>query len=147
LTYASVELIIISADDWISNSISLAILALSHGRLLVSIISKVIHYLRRMKVRLSTSLKEITNQDYYWKELWRSLLGLLSFLVAKAENLTDSNGIHDLVHNLIELLATSLAGGESFLPGTSDYDDLFYKLVLASSSLEKFSKMCIYPNP
>lgn len=84
-------------------------------------------------------------QDYYWKELWRSLLGLLSFLVAKSEDLVDSNGIQDLVNHLIELLATSLAGGEAFLPGTSDYDDLFYKLVLASSSLEEFSKICPIP--
>ena len=51
----------------------------------------------------------------------------------------------ELVNNLVEVLAVSLTGGETFLPGTTDYDDLFYKLVQATTSLEQFSQICI-PN-
>src|SRR6201988_411207 len=67
---------------------------------------------------------------------------MLKFLLAKSENLLDLNGINELVNNLIDLLAACLAGGETFLPGTADYDDLFYKLVQASTTLEQFSKTC-----
>lgn len=98
-------------------------------------VSKVIQYNRRTRLRLA----------YHWHELWRSLLGLLKFLVAKSEDLTDSNNIHQLATNLVDLLAATLAGGETFLPGTTEYDDLFYKLVQATSTLEKFSQICISP--
>jgi hypothetical protein len=81
--------------------------------------------------------------DYHWNELWRSLLGLVKFLHSKSEDLTDLNDITDLINDLVDLLAASLAGGETFLPGTTDYDDLFYKLVQATTSLEKFSQICI----
>jgi Domain of unknown function (DUF1741) len=65
--------------------------------------------------------------------------------VAKSEDLIDLNGINELVNNLVDVLASSLAGGETFLPGTTDYDDLFYKLVQGSSTLEQFSQTCISP--
>ena len=80
--------------------------------------------------------------DYHWNELWRSLLGLVNFLHSKSEDMTDLNGITELANNLVEVLAASLTGGETFLPGTTDYDDLFYKLVQATNSLEKFSQLC-----
>jgi hypothetical protein len=67
--------------------------------------------------------------------------------VAKSEDLIDLNGINELVNNLVDVLASSLAGGETFLPGTTDYDDLFYKLVQGSSTLEQFSQTCISPRP
>jgi Armadillo-like helical domain-containing protein 3, C-terminal len=79
---------------------------------------------------------------YHWQELWRSLLGLLKFLVSKSEDLSDLPGIHDLTNNLVELLASSLTGGDTFLPGPSDYDDLFYKLVQSSATLEAFANTC-----
>jgi hypothetical protein len=69
----------------------------------------------------------------------------LKFLLAKADDLTDQNGIDLLVNNLIDLLAVALAGGETFLPGTTDYDDLFYKLVQATTQLEQFSTTCMCP--
>jgi hypothetical protein len=115
-----------------SNSTCITLLNRTNGRLLLAIISKIIHYNRRTRIRLV----------YHWNELWRSLLGLLKFLLAKADDLTDQNGIDLLVNNLIDLLATSLAGGETFLPGPTDYDDLFYKLVQATTQLEQFSKTC-----
>ena len=65
--------------------------------------------------------------------------------MAKSEDLIDLNGVNELVNNLVDVLASSLAGGETFLPGTTDYDDLFYKLVQGSSTLEQFSQTCISP--
>jgi len=128
------ELIITFDEDWMSNFICMT---LWHSkvniRLLLTIISKVIHYHRRTRTRLT----------YHWNELWRSLLGLLKFVVAKADDLADLNGINELVNSLVDLLMTSLAGGETFLPGPSDYDDLFYKLVQTSAPLESFSQICI----
>src|ERR1700736_4943287 len=87
--------------------------------------------------------KSSANEDYHWNELWRSLLGLLKFLLAKSDDLSDSPGMTDLINNLIDLLAMSLASGDTFLPGTTDYDDLFYKLVQATTPLEQFSQTCM----
>jgi Domain of unknown function (DUF1741) len=119
----------------------------TNNRLLLAIISRIIHYNRRTRVRLGTCPYCGSNRlVYHWNELWRSLLGLLKFLLAKADDLTDQNGIDLLVNNLIDLLATALAGGETFLPGTTDYDDLFYKLVQVTTPLEQFSSTCMYPH-
>jgi len=74
-------------------------------------------------------------------------MGLLKFLVTKSEDLIDLNRINDLINNLVDVLASSLAGGEIFLPGTTDYDDFFYKLVQGSSILEQFSQTCTSPAP
>lgn len=118
----------------------------TNSSLLLAIISKIIHYNRRTRLRLGTCPYHGSNSlVYHWNELWRSLLGLLKFLLAKADDISDQNGIDLLVNNLIDLLATSLAGGETFLPGTTDYDDLFYKLVQATTQLEHFSTTCITP--
>jgi hypothetical protein len=108
----------------------------ANSRLLLTIVSKIIHYNRRTKVRLA----------YHWHELWRSLLGLLKFLLSKSEDLSDIAGIHDLTNNLVELLAFSLTGGDTFLPGPSDYDDLFYKLVQSSTILDAFANTCTSHN-
>jgi len=56
--------------------------------------------------------------------------------------LIDQSGINDLANTLVDLLAAALAGGDTFLPGTADYDDLFYKLVQSSTTLESFSNIC-----
>jgi len=43
-----------------------------------------------------------------------------------------------LVDTLVNLIALSLSTGESFLPDTASYDDLFYKLVETGDTLIKF---------
>lgn len=43
-----------------------------------------------------------------------------------------------LVDSLVNLVALSLATGESFLPDPASYDDLFYKLVETGETLNKF---------
>lgn len=89
-------------------------------------------------------LDVVSNEGYHWNELWRSLLGLLKFLLSKSDDLTDLLGINDLANSLVDLLAAALSGGDTFLPGTADYDDLFYKLVQSSGTLETFSATCTY---
>jgi hypothetical protein len=111
--------------------------------LLLAIISKIIQYNGRTRVRLgSIPWRQKLTLAYHWNELWRSLLGLLKFLVARSEDLADLNNIGELVNNLVDVLVMALTGGETFLPGPTDYDDLFYKLVQATSSLEQYSQIC-----
>jgi hypothetical protein len=43
-----------------------------------------------------------------------------------------------MVDTLVNLVALSLSTGESFLPDTASYDDLFYKLVETGDILTKF---------
>lgn len=50
--------------------------------------------------------------------------------------------IHDLIHNLVNIVALSLSSGDAFLPGAAEYDDLFYKLVETGDILTKFSDAC-----
>ena len=51
------------------------------------------------------------------------------------KKLNESESMIDL---LLNILAIALAHGESFLPDTSSYDDLFYKLVETGDILAKF---------
>lgn len=48
------------------------------------------------------------------------------------------SGTDELISNLVALIALSLSTGESFLPNTAAYDDLFYKLVETGDTLVKF---------
>jgi len=43
-----------------------------------------------------------------------------------------------MIETLVNLIALSLSTGESFLPDTTSYDDLFYKLVETGDILVKF---------
>jgi hypothetical protein len=43
-----------------------------------------------------------------------------------------------MIYTLVNLIALSLSTGESFLPDTASYDDLFYKLVETGDILTKF---------
>ena len=47
-----------------------------------------------------------------------------------------------LVDALIKLIVLSLSTGETFLPNTVDYDDLFYKIIESGEVLSKFSDVC-----
>lgn len=47
-------------------------------------------------------------------------------------------GIYVMIDRLVNIIALSLSGGESFLPDPHSYDDLFYKLVETGDNLVKF---------
>jgi hypothetical protein len=48
------------------------------------------------------------------------------------------HGFSSVIDQVVNLIAISLSAGESFLPDTSSYDDLFYKLVETGDILTKF---------
>ena len=79
-----------------------------------------------------------TMTAYHWAELWRSLLSLVRFLTTYAPDLKPAPHIHLLLDQLTNLIALSLATGDSFLPGAAAYDDLFYKLVETGDILTRF---------
>lgn len=80
--------------------------------------------------------------EYHWSELWRSILSFIRFLTAYSADLQGLHHIHDLINNLVNLVAMSLSSGDSFLPSAAEYDDLFYKLVETGETLTKFSDTC-----
>ena len=62
----------------------------------------------------------------------------MRFMASYAADLKELSNIPILLDMVVNLIALSLSSGDSFLPGASEYDDLFYKLVEASDVLAKF---------
>ena len=89
---------------------------------------RIISFLGRSRTRLS----------YHWAELWRSLLSFVRFLTTYAADIKSLHGASSLIDQVVNLIAISLSTGESFLPDTASYDDLFYKLVETGDILTKF---------
>lgn len=79
--------------------------------------------------------KSRTKLTYHWSELWRSLLAFVRFLTTYAEELNTLPGTTSVVRDLVDLLTLALNTGESFLPDSTSYDDLFYKLVESGEAL------------
>lgn len=94
----------------------------------IGIMIRIISYLSMNRTRIA----------YHWSELWRSLLSFVRFLIVYVEDLRGLPGIDTLVHRLVNLITLSLTTGESFLPDSASYDDLFYKLVESGDSLISF---------
>ena len=67
--------------------------------------------------------------------MWRSLLAFVKFLTAYADELRSITHIEDMVDDLVKLITLALIEGESFLPDSAAYDDLFYKLVETGDSI------------
>ncbi|KAF3481334.1 uncharacterized protein GIQ15_04093 [Arthroderma uncinatum] len=76
--------------------------------------------------------------SYHWSELWRSLLTLTRFLTTYSADLVHSPQIKTLTSDLIDLITFCISAGDTFLPDPSSYDDLFYKVVEADSTLTRF---------
>lgn len=66
------------------------------------------------------------------------MLSFIRFLSTYSSDVKTLPGISSLIDTLVNLVALSLSTGESFLPDTSSYDDLFYKLVETGDILTKF---------
>ena len=80
-----------------------------------------------------------TRLSYHWPLLWQTLLTFVKFLTTYASNFNaQSLDLGILIKPLLASLALSVLSGESFLPSTSAYDDLFYKLVESGEYLERF---------
>ncbi|KAK5086141.1 hypothetical protein LTR70_000219 [Exophiala xenobiotica] len=84
-----------------------------------------------------------TRLPHHWSYIWLSLISLLRFLTTYANDLRKSTRLADLKAQvctpLTSILTFSLLRGDNFLPDPPSYDDLFYKLVEASTTLSKFN--------
>lgn len=112
---------------------------LSHNlrrRLDTELYSLVLGIILRLIVSLSRTK---TRLQHHWPYLWGSLLSLIRFLTQYAANLSHLPNVKEGVCTpLSNLVALCLSAGDSFLPGTDAYDDLFYKLIETNTSLDKF---------
>ena len=59
-------------------------------------------------------------------------------MITYADDLKALRGMDQLTESVVNLIGLSLTTGESFLPDTAAYDDLFYKLVETGANLLKF---------
>ncbi|KAJ4392599.1 hypothetical protein N0V85_006931 [Neurospora sp. IMI 360204] len=103
--------------------------------LCVGILLRLISYMSRSRTRL----------EYHWHELFRSLLSLIRFLTTYASDLKtplvgggQQGQLDTLLDLVVNTLALGLSSGESFLPTSAAYDDLFYKIVEVGDVLVKF---------
>ncbi|KAL9081467.1 MAG: hypothetical protein Q9157_000025 [Trypethelium eluteriae] len=94
----------------------------------IGIMLRLISFLSRSRFRL----------PYHWSELWRSLLSFLRFLTTYSADIITLSGARQLIDDLVSLIVLALSCGESFLPDTASYDDLFYKIVETGDILIKF---------
>ncbi|TGZ84851.1 DUF1741-domain-containing protein [Ascodesmis nigricans] len=97
----------------------------------LTVLHRAITFLIRTRTRL----------EYHWSELWRSLLTLLRFLTTYATDLQQqfpTSSLSSLIFALLSLTVLCLTSGDSFLANAAEYDDLFYKLVEAGDTLQKF---------
>ena len=106
--------------------------------LALGVILRIITALSRNKVRLA----------YHWSYFWATLLSFLRFLTQYAADLNNLPNIrHDICTPLTDLIAFCLSTGDSFLPDSSSYDDLFYKVIETGSLLLTKFRDAYYTQP
>lgn len=108
---------------------------------------------RRLDVELYTAALKIINRllicmsqnnirfPYHWPLLWQTLLSLVRFFQTYASDISTAHStetLQDMTAPLLNSLTLAVARGAQFLPDTSSYDDLSYKLVEQHETLTKF---------
>ncbi|KAJ2914267.1 hypothetical protein MD484_g6155, partial [Candolleomyces efflorescens] len=81
------------------------------------------------------------NAEYDWKELWISILGLLSFLAGKFDTLLTTGGVGQLIADTLALLQLAISGADSFLPTPQSVHELVYELVRNSGPLARHKEI------
>ncbi|KAH6618993.1 hypothetical protein C7974DRAFT_40293 [Boeremia exigua] len=94
----------------------------------LGILLRLLSYLSRTKTRLA----------YHWSELWRTLLSFLRFLTQYESDINSHPKSRTMISSLVAVLAHAVSSGETFLPDSAAYDDLFYKLVETGAVLTRF---------
>lgn len=94
----------------------------------LGILLRLMSFLSKARIRLV----------YHWPELWRSILSFIRFLTVYVADLKGLWDIETLITLLIKVTTFALTQGESFLPDSSSYDDMVYKLVEFGDALTKF---------
>ena len=103
--------------------------------LCVGIVLRLVAFLSRSRIHL----------EYHWADLWRSLLSFIRFLTTYSADIVTLSGAHQVVDDLVNLIVLALSAGESFLPDSASYEDLFYKVVETGGILTKFRDAYEFP--
>lgn len=98
-------------------------------------------------LRITTSLgRNSVRFAHHWSYLWATLLSFLRFLTQYALDLIHLPNIrHDICSPLADLIAFCLSTGDTFLPDSLSYDDLFYKILETGSALLTKFRDAYYP--
>ncbi|KAL8685783.1 MAG: hypothetical protein Q9218_007548 [Villophora microphyllina] len=85
-----------------------------------------------------------TRFPYHWPLFWQTLVSLLRFLTSYASSLTHDPDLPTLIDGFLATLSLAVCRGDYFLPDTSVYDDLFYKLVENAHLLPRFKTAFVH---
>ncbi|KAJ3614215.1 hypothetical protein NHX12_017790 [Muraenolepis orangiensis] len=85
----------------------------------VQIIHKLICYQKKCRIRL----------HYTWRELWSALINLLKFLLSNETLLLAKHNIFHLALLVVNLFNMFITYGDTFLPTSNSYDELYYEVV------------------
>ncbi|XP_060719399.1 armadillo-like helical domain-containing protein 3 [Tachysurus vachellii] len=85
----------------------------------VQIIHKLICYQKKCRIRL----------HYTWRELWTVLINLLKFLLSNETTLLSKHNIFQLALQVVHLFNMFITYGDTFLPTSSSYDELYYEII------------------
>uniref|UniRef100_A0A3P8U416 Armadillo like helical domain containing 3 n=1 Tax=Amphiprion percula TaxID=161767 RepID=A0A3P8U416_AMPPE len=85
----------------------------------VKIIHKLLCYQKICRIRL----------HYTWRELWSALINLLKFLLSNETTLLAKHNIVHLTLLVVNLFNMFITYGDTFLPTSNSYDELYYEIV------------------
>uniref|UniRef100_A0A8C6NHY7 Armadillo like helical domain containing 3 n=1 Tax=Nothobranchius furzeri TaxID=105023 RepID=A0A8C6NHY7_NOTFU len=85
----------------------------------VQIIHKLLCYQKKCRIRL----------HYTWRELWSALINLLKFLLSNETSLLAKHNIFHLALLIVNLFNMFITYGDTFLPTSNSYDELYYEVV------------------
>ncbi|XP_037094920.1 armadillo-like helical domain-containing protein 3 [Syngnathus acus] len=85
----------------------------------VQIIHKLLCYQKKCRIRV----------HYTWRELWSALINLLKFLLSNETALLAKYNIFHLALLVVNLFNMFITYGDTFLPTSNSYDELYYEIV------------------
>ncbi|XP_016890462.1 armadillo-like helical domain-containing protein 3 [Cynoglossus semilaevis] len=85
----------------------------------VQIIHKLLCYQKKCRIRL----------HYTWRELWSALINLVKFLLSNETTLLVKHNIFHLALLVVNLFNMFITYGDTFLPSSNSYDELYYEIV------------------
>uniref|UniRef100_A0A671TKK3 Armadillo like helical domain containing 3 n=1 Tax=Sparus aurata TaxID=8175 RepID=A0A671TKK3_SPAAU len=99
----------------------------------VQIIHKLLCYQKKCRIRL----------HYTWRELWSALINLLKFLLSNETTLLAKHNIFYLALLVVNLFNMFITYGDTFLPTSNSYDELYYEIVRMHQVLDNLYCMVL----